>query len=225
MKFGEINYEFILVDGGSFLMGSNDGYEEEQPIHKVRLSSYYLGKTVVTQKLWKFIMGNNPSIFKGDNHPVENISWQDAQEFLHHINKLSENRFRLPTEAEWEFACRGGNLSKQFRYSGSDKLDEVGWFELNSNETTHAVGEKNPNELGFLDMNGNVSEWCSDLMNMSYYSQSPELDPKGPALGNGRSLRGGGWVTDEFDSRSACRNAFVENGKSSYCGIRLVRCF
>lgn len=153
-------------------MGSDDpeATDAEKPVHPVTLSSYSIGKYEVTQKLWEAVMGSNPSVFKGENLPVENVSWNDVQEFLRKLNEMTGKQYRLPTEAEWEFAARGGNLSKGYKYSGSDNPDMVAWHSGNSDWKTQPVGTKAPNELGIYDMSGNVEEWCEDLFD--FYNDS-----------------------------------------------------
>ncbi len=162
-----VSFDMVEVRGGTFRMGAtseqgSEVYSDEMPVHSVNLSSYYIGKTEVTQALWKAVMGSNPSYFKGDNLPVECVSWNDCQEFVRELNALTGLNFRLPTGAEWEFACRGGNNSRGYRFSGSDNFEEVTWYGGNSGQRTHPVGTKLPNELGIYDMSGNVKEWCND---------------------------------------------------------------
>ena len=140
-----------------------DADSDEKPAHQVTLSDYYIGETEVTQALWKAVMGTNPSNFKGDSNPVEKVSWNDCQEFIRKLNSLTGRTFRLPTEAEWECAARGGNQSKGYKYSGSNKIKDVAWYDGNSKDKTHAVKTKPSNELGLYDMSGNVNEWCWDL--------------------------------------------------------------
>lgn len=160
-----IKYNMVWVDGGTFRMGAtseqgsdadSDADSDEKPVHSVTLSSYYIGKTEVTQALWKAVMGSNPSYFEGDDLPVEQVSWDDCQEFIRKLNSLTGQNFRLPTEAEWEFACRGGNNSRGYKYSGSNYIDNVAWNWDNSGKKTHPVATKSPNELGIYDMSGNV---------------------------------------------------------------------
>ncbi len=202
-----IKYNMVRVEGGTFRMGATaeqdcDAYDIEKPVHSVTLSGYYIGKTEVTQALWKAVMGSNPSEFKGDNLPVENVSWYDCQEFIRKLNSLTGQNFRLPTEAEWEFACRGGNNSRGYKYSGSNYIDNVAWYTDNSGDKTHPVATKLPNELGIYDMSGNVWEWCSDLYDK--YSSGAQTNPKGPESGSRRVGRGGGWC----NLAGSCRSSF-----------------
>ncbi len=182
----------VFVKGGTFLMGS-DEYDESKPIHKVTLSDFYIGKYEVTQKEWENVMGSNPSSFKGANRPVENVSWNDVQEFIKKLNAKTGENYRLPTEAEWEYAARGGNKSRGYEYSGSNSIDEVAWYNGNSNSETHEVGQKQPNELGIYDMSGNVWEWCSDWYDENYYKNSPSRNPQGVLTETNRVFRGGSW--------------------------------
>ena len=222
------NPEMVLVEGGKFLIGSNDGEDDELPIHEVELNSFYIGKYPVTQKEWEAIMGNNPSYFKGSNLPVEKVSWNDAQEFIKLLNGKTGKRYRLPTEAEWEYAAKGGNKSRGFIFSGSNKLDDVGWYRKNSNNKTHEVGQKLPNELGVYDMSGNVWEWCSDWYDKKYYNKSEKINPHGPLeLGffsdNHRVLRGGSWYDNDNNCRSSIRYNNYPGVRYNYFGFRLAQ--
>ena len=170
----------------------SDAYSDEKPVHQVTLSDYYIGETEVTQELWQAVMGSNPSSFTGSGLlPVEYVSWDDCQTFITKLNVLTGMQFRLPTEAEWEFAARGGNSSQGYKYSGSNNIDDVAWYGSNSNYNTHEVGTKAPNELGLYDMSGNVWEWCQDWYGS--YSSSAQTNPTGPTSGSYRVFRGGGW--------------------------------
>ena len=205
-------------------------YYSECPVHSVTLSSYYIGETEVTQELWQAVMGSNPSCFNGNSqHPVERVSWDDCQTFVDKLNDLlagqlpAGRRFRLPTEAEWEYAARGGNRSRGTQYSGSSSIGDVAWYDDNSGDRTHPVKGKSPNELGLYDMTGNVWEWCEDYYDSDYYSSSPSANPQGPSSGSRRVLRGGGWNFFADFCRVAYRNYgspdFRYNGGS---GLRLA---
>ncbi len=229
----------VLVEGGTFTMGCTEeqGNCEDyaKPAHKVSLSSFRMGKYAVTQEEWILVMGDNPSTFQGLSRPVENISWEVAQEFIRKLNKLSGKRYRLPTEAEWEYAARGGRLSKGYRFSGSNNLDSVGWFVENSIKQTHKVGLKLPNEIGLYDMSGNVWEWCNDWYEDTYYAGSPYENPQGPKRGTSHVLRGGGCLTfpNACSVSNRCRfdNPGLDSSVSGalnqltgiiHCGFRLV---
>ena len=199
-----VKFEMVCVEGGSFMMGSEDGFDDEEPVHTVTLDHYAIGKTQVTQALWQAVMGSNPSNNIGATHPVEKVSWDDCQLFIEKLNQLTGKRFSLPTEAQWEFAARGGNLSKGYTYAGSNDLNSVGWYNDNSGNQTHPVGEKHPNELGLFDMSGNVWEWCWDWFDANYYSRSPERNPQGPDSGSGLVYRGG----SRWNSAESCRVSF-----------------
>jgi len=215
--------DVVFVEGGTFRMGG-DGQFDEKPIHKVRVSAFEIGKYAVTQRQWKEVMGNNPSNFRGDNLPVDQVSWHDVQEFIQKLNrKGGTDVYRLPTEAEWEFAARGGMLSCSSPYSGGSAHAEVAWSSENSGKTTHAVGTKLPNELGIYDMSGNVWEWCQDWYDKEYYVNAPTANPARPSSGSYRVLRGGSWL----DSPSYCgvsvRSLNNPGIRNSGNGFRLVR--
>ncbi len=223
---------FVLVKGGTFQMGGK-GFYNERRIHSVMLSDFYIAITEVTQKQWQKITGENPSNFKGENLPVENVSWEDCQEFIKKLNQKTGQKFRLPTEAEWEFAAKGGNKSQHFLYAGSNNIEEVAWYFENSNDSTHIVATKKPNELGIFDMAGNVGEWCEDwFYPHSYYeSDSLEINPvwKFPDEydimyrgGAKRSLRGGFWNEEAEYCRSTCRSMANPDYHESDVGCRLV---
>ena len=207
-------------------MGATDeqggNIKDQLPAHRVILSDYYIGETPVTQELWNEVMDDNPSCYKGPKKPVEMVSWNDCQEFVAKLNKLTGGKFRLPTEAEWEFAARGGVDSKGFKYAGSDCLNEVAWYAKNSDDMTHEVKTKTPNELGLYDMNGNVWEWCSDYYSPSYYSVSPKINPQGPITGSSRVNRGGSWFTDISRYRISVRDGNPEQGRYAALGLRLA---
>ena len=228
-----VKMAFVWVAPGSFRMGSDDSdaCDNEKPVHQVTLTKgYWLGKYEVTQAEWRGVMGSNPSRFKGDRRPVEQVSWSDCQEYVKMVNEyLAERgealRVRLPTEAEWEFAARGGTESKGYKYSGSDNLDAVAWHAGNSGGKMHGetydVGTKEPNELGLHDMSGNVWEWCQDWY--GDYSSDAVTDPRGPGSGDDRVLRGGGWLSTARYCRSATRNwGRPDNHSSDRLGVRLA---
>jgi formylglycine-generating enzyme required for sulfatase activity len=246
---------FVRVEGGTFQMGSNSGFDDEKPVHTVTITGFYMGKYEVTQKEWTAIMGSNPSEFKGDNLPVENVSWYDAIEYC---NRLSEkekltpaytidksqkdgnnksgvddikwtvgwnrnaNGYRLPTEAEWEYAAKGGNGSPgNYTYAGSNNVGEVAWYDENSAGSTQEVGAKNPNELGLYDMSGNVWEWCWDWYGT--YDTANQTDPIGASSGSDRVGRGGGWIDSARFVRSASRYDGNPSSRGVLLGFRIVR--
>lgn len=217
--------ELVKVEVGSFNMGATsemeNPYEDEKPIHRVTLTNnYYIGKYEVTQALWQAVMGSNPSCFKGDDLPVERVSWNDCQDFISKLNAMTGKRFRLPTEAEWEYAARGGKKSRGYQYSGSNTLGDVAWYGDNSGSKTHAVGTKQPNELGIYDMAANVEEWCQDRYGS--YSSSPQTNPTGAASGSNRVIRGGDWFFLAWDCRTSCRGFRAPGDRFNYLGLRLV---
>ncbi len=220
-KLLSVEPAMVTVEGGNFKMGSNEDYEK--PVHSVTLSSFEIGKYEVTQAQWKAVMGNNPSNFKGDDLPIENVSWNDVQDFLQKLNAKTGKNYRLPTEAEWEFAARGGAKSKIYTYSGSNSVDDVAWLNDNSNNKTHAVGTKQANELGIYDMSGNVWEWCSDWYDENYYKNSPTQNPKGPNNGDTRVLRGGSWFNNSNGCRIANRGRSDLAFRYNSIGFRVAR--
>ena len=237
----KIENNLIFVQGGIFQMGSNNGSNDEKPVHSVTVSDFYIGKYEVTQKKWKEVMGNNPSSFKGDNLPVEKVSWYDAVEFCNKKSRaegltpcytgsgknikcnFSANGYRLPTEAEWDYAAQGGNNSKGYTYAGGNTIGTVAWYTDNSGNKTHPLGTKQSNELGIYDMSGNVWEWCNDWYDEDYYSRSPKDNPKGPSSSSCRVLRGGSCSDNDY----YCRIAFRDSNKPDGCfydnGFRVVR--
>ena len=215
----------VKVEGGTFTMGAtleqgNDAASDEKPAHQVTLSDYYIGRYEVTQKEWQAVMGDNPSKFYGDNLPVDYVSWNDCQDFINKLNQLTGLKFRLPTEAEWEFAARGGKQSKGYKYSGSDNAKNIAWYEKNSGSKPHQVGTKEPNELGIYDMSGNVGEWCGDWYGR--YSSSAQTNPTGPSSGSGRVLRGGGWSRDAGYCRVSDRSLINPSIRGNFSGFRVV---
>ena len=179
-----------------------------------------MGETEVTQELWQAVMGSNPSYFIGSQRPVEQVSWNDCQEFIEKLNTLTGEKFRLPTEAEWEYAARGGNKSKGYEYAGSDNVGDVAWYTDNSKSSTHEVKGKLPNELGLYDMSGNVWEWCSDWYGA--YSSGAQVDPAGPASGSTRVRRGGSWSSDAAYCRVFYRSGITPTAALTYNGLRFV---
>jgi formylglycine-generating enzyme required for sulfatase activity len=262
----DIPAEMVFVEGGTFQMGSNNGHDNEKPVHSVTVDDFYIGKYEVTQKERQEVMGNNPSNFKGDNRPVEEVSWYNAVEFCNKKSEMegfekcysgsgdnikcdfTKNGYRLPTEAEWEYAARGGIESDNanYRYAGSNNLAEVAWYEDNSGDKTHPVGKKQPNELGLYDMSGNVWEWCWDwygnysssshtnntglllkILATPYwygnYSSSSHTNPRGASSGSYRVARGGSWGGHAGDCRVADRGSGAPDRSSSHIGFRLAR--
>ncbi len=214
--------EMIFIIGGRFNMGSNKE-NDEKPIHNVFLNDFYISKYEVTQKQWRDVMHNNPSSFSGcDNCPVEQVSWNDVQEFIEKLNRKTGKNFRLPTEAEWEYAAKGGAKSSGYKYSGSNSLSNIGWYRDNSGRKTHSVGKKNANELGIFDMSGNVWEWCSDVYDNNYYANTSHINPQGLSSGSYRVGRGGGWGSGNNLSRVANRRHWDSSYSSSFVGFRLV---
>ena len=223
-----VSFTMIAVEGGTFQMGAtseqgSDASDSEKPAHNVTLSEYYIGETEVTQELWEAVMGNNPSYYSGySQRPVEKVSWNDCQEFITKLNNLTGKNFRLPTEAEWEYAARGGNKSKGYKYSGSNTVGDVAWYDSNSSSRTHDVKTKQANELGIYDMSGNVWEWCQDWYDSNYYSSSPVNNPTGPTSGYSRVLRGGGWYSLARGCRVSHRGGNHPGSMSNLYGLRLA---
>ena len=226
-----VSFTMIYVQGGTFNMGAilederGMASSSEYPVHRVTLSGYYIGQTEVTQELWQAVMGNNPSFTKGNKRPVEYVTWYECQTFINKLNSLTGQNFRLPTEAEWEFAARGGSKSRGYMYSGSNILGNVAWYIDNGGRMTgktHDVATKAPNELGIYDMSGNVNEWCQDWYSSSYYSCSPSNNPKGPSSMTKRVLRGGYIGNYAQDCRVASRTGNSPTNGSSRDGLRLA---
>ncbi|MFH0782750.1 MAG: SUMF1/EgtB/PvdO family nonheme iron enzyme [Pseudomonadota bacterium] len=214
--------EFVYVPKGCFQMGDTfgDGGVDEKPVHEVCVDGFFIGKYEVTQGEYTRIIGSNPSQFKkGDRYPVEQVSWDDAQAFIRNLNDKSGKSYRLPTEAEWEYAARSGGRKE--KYAGADSPDAVAWYTSNSGGSTHSVGSKSPNGLGLYDMSGNVWEWCQDRSDSSYYNNSPRDNPQGPSSGVYRVLRGGGWYYVPGRVRAAIRGRRAP-GHRDFPGFRLV---
>ena len=227
--------EMISVKGGTFTMGSTEGGPDEHPTHQVTVSDFMIGKYEVTQELWESVMGNNPSDFKGSKKPVEYVGWYDVVEFCNQFSEkqglqkvysgsgdkivcdFNLNGYRLPTEAEWEYAAKGGNKSKGYRYSGSNNIDAIAWYDGDLGSTTNDVGRKNPNELGIYDMSGNVWEWCWDRYGT--YNSGNQTNPKGASSGSDRVFRGGSW----YGSAGNCRVTYRSKGRTILLGFRVVR--
>ncbi|NCD35416.1 MAG: formylglycine-generating enzyme family protein [Spartobacteria bacterium] len=223
---GGVTLEMVYVEPGTFMMGSpmsEAGRRENEVQHRVTLTKgYWIGKYEVTQEQWGAIMGTNPATFKGAMNPVETVSWDDCKAFIEKLNmRSSGDTFRLPTEAEWEFAARGGNKSRGTVYSGGNELNAVGWYEGNSGRQAHEVGTKAPNELGIYDMSGNVWEWCSDWY--GDYSVLAQVDPDGAKKGSIRVKRGGSWGNYADFCRVASRYHYAPSNSHDGYGFRLAR--
>ncbi len=221
-----VSFKMIKVEGGTFTMGTNDDETEafnSKPAHQVSLSTFLIGQTEVTQELWEAVLDRKPSVDRGKLQPVESISYYDCMNFLMKLNELTGMNFRLPTEAEWEYAARGGNLSKGFLYSGSNDPLKVAWFYDNSGDPVprhHPVAKMAPNELGIYDMSGNVAEWCMDWSGV--YSPEPQTNPTGPSTGTNRVIRGGSYNNNVLLSRVASRYYEYPNKRSINIGLRLA---
>ena len=233
-----VTFKMVAIEGGTFTMGmtaeqESDAFDVEQPAHEVTLSSYLIGQTEVTQALWQAVMGSNPSYFSSRNNyatnlqrPVEFVSWNDCQTFITKLNQLTGRKFHLPTEAEWEFAARGGNQSKGYKYSGSNNPDDVAWYSVPLQTSgivgygTQTVATKAPNELGLYDMSGNVWEWCQDWFDR--YSSDAQTNPVGPSTGYNRVSRGGSWLNFAYSCRVSCRASFDPTRKIDCVGLRLA---
>lgn len=219
-------FRMLPVVGGVFSMGcvrpsNHYDYDSELPIHDVTLSDFYMGQYEVTQQLWHAVMGNNPSFWTGDSLPVEQVSWNDVQLFIARLSQITGRRFRLPTEAEWEYAARGGAKGFGYAFPGTDQMPlDYAWYGSNSQGHTHPVGQKLPNELGLYDMAGNVWEWCSDWMGR--YDDQPQVDPRGPRSGENRILRGGSINSPSFGCRVSDRSWYLPGNGYRYYGFRLV---
>jgi len=233
---GGVKMETMLIPAGAFTMGSGKGpFENEKPAHRVAISRpFYLGEYPVTQEQWQAIMGTDPSRFKGAKRPVEGVSWKDAQEFCRAVSAKVGKTVRLPTEAEWEFACRAGSATDYCFGDSEAALAKYAWYEGNSSGATHPVGQKKSNAWGLYDMHGNVWEWCRDWYDPKYYANSPHVDPQGPARSNlgAHVLRAGAWHVEASYCRSAGRGGDFpcgEGGPGSWndagrSGLRIVVC-
>jgi formylglycine-generating enzyme required for sulfatase activity len=240
-----LNIDMVAVQGGTFTMGctseqSGDCFDTEKPAHQVTVSDYYIGKYEVTQAQWRAVMGTTvrqqrdkadtnllivagdsfPIVGEGDNYPMYYVSWNDAQEFVSKLNSMTGKKYRLPTEAEWEYAARGGKKSQGYKYSGGNMVGSVAWFAGNSGNSTHAVGTKSSNELGIFDMSGNVREWCSDWKGA--YNSSAQTDPKGASSGSYRVNRGGSWLIFAGGERVSERADDTPGRRYYYLGFRLA---
>ena len=227
LRVGNVVYNMKRVEGGTFTMGAtaemSEPFDDEKPTHQVTLSSYSIGETEVTQALWQAVMGSNPSSFKGDNLPVERVSWDDCQIFINKLNNLTGQRFRLPTEAEWEFAARGGKKSNHTQYSGSDNIDEVAWYRNGSQQSdVHPVALKKANELRLYDMSGNVLEWCQD--DYVEYSRKAQTNPEGKSSGLKKVIRGGSYGSIANACRTSNRywKEAVNKNLGYFYGFRLA---
>jgi len=225
--------EMILVQGGTFWMGCTaeqgkdcekedvpSEVQNEIPVHEVTVSSFYIAKFVITQAQWRAVMGDNPSHFKGDSLPVEQVSWNDTQKFLRRLNSATGKQYRLPTEEEWEFAARGGDKSDGYKYSGSNNVDDVAWYEINSGGSAHPVGTKQPNELGIYDMSGNVWEWCEDIVD--YYPGHQYHGISDAPSWKNRRLRGGSWERPSVRSRVSERGGVKPDFRWKAIGFRVA---
>jgi formylglycine-generating enzyme len=234
----DFSIPMTYVQGGSFQMGSDSGYSDEKPVHTVTVDSFYMGTYEITQDIYEEVMGSNPSYRKGDQLPVENVSWYDAAAFCNALSRLEGRQeaytisgtnvsvnwessgYRLPTEAEWEYAARGGNQSRGYTYAGSNTVGDVAWYDDNSGGRTHPVGEKQANELGLYDMSGNVWEWCWDWYGS--YSGGVQTNPTGPSSGSTRVLRGGRWYDSARYVRAANRSRYAPSDRGSNIGFRVL---
>ncbi len=220
-----VSFTMVRVQGGTFTMGctaeqGEDCVSDESPSHRVELSDYSIGEAEVTQALWRAVMGNNPSDFKDcDECPVEMVSWEDAQDFIKKLNTLTGKTYRLPTEAEWEYAARGGNKSRGYKYSGSNEIGEVAWCD-DPDFKLHAAKGKKANELGLYDMSGNVLEWCSDWY--GDYTSGRQTNPKGPVAGSDRVYRGGCFLDASLNCRVSSRIGNAPDFRTFTVGLRLA---
>jgi len=219
-------FSLVAVEGGTFSMGStgSDAIYNERPVHSVTLSSFHIAQVEVTQALWSAVMGNNPSYYKGDNLPVHRVTWDNCQKFITKLNALTGFEFRMPTEAEWEYAARGGQLTHGYKYAGSNSLDDVAWYMANAGSQPLAVATKLPNELGLYDMSGNVREWCQDYY--ADYTGTSQVDPTGPTqdevIFKSRVNRGGAYNNAATGCRVTSRSDLQQTNSSMSIGMRLA---
>jgi formylglycine-generating enzyme required for sulfatase activity len=221
-----LGMDFVLIPAGAFPMGSTDRLEEERPIHEVQISKpFYLSRYPVTQAQWEAMRGGNPSYFQGDgNLPVDSVSWNDVREFIRLLKREEGgSAYRLPTEAEWEYACRAGSADTYCFGNNVHQLGEYAWYEENAGGQSHPVGQRKPNVWGLYDMHGNVYEWVHDWYETTYYQRSPARDPSGPSWGSDRVNRGGCWGHDAWACRSARRGRLTPDARASDTGFRLAR--
>ena len=219
-----VSFTMVPVEGGTFRMGAiitaPGAYTFEKPDHDVTLHDFKIGQVEVTQELWEAVMGSNPSRFKGTQLPVEQVSWDDCQAFIAKLNELTGMNFRLPTEAEWEYAARGGNKSQGTMFAGGANCPDVAWCSTNADNTTHEVAQKQANELGLYDMSGNVNEWCNDFY--ARYTTAAQTDPQGPVAGTGMVYRGGCYNEGARLCRITYRSSQLSGYRSSRIGLRLA---
>lgn len=224
--FSNMLENMVFVDGGSFMMGDNNpehrDSHDNKPAHWVEINPFFIGRFEVTQEEWEIVMGENPASFKGEDLPVENVSWNDISQFIDKLNELTGMEFRLPSEAEWEYAAKGGKYAMGYDFAGSDFIKAVAWFKSNSKNTTHPVGSKRPNELGIFDMSGNVAEWCYDTYERNYYEKMVNDNPKGPDTRENKVNRGGGWLMDESYQKVDARNVNSADERNPSLGFRLA---
>lgn len=221
----ELIDNMVRVEGSTFMMGATpeqgeEAFNDEKPTHRVTLSTFYIGRYPVTQEQWKAVMGSNPSYFQGERHPVEQVNWMDCQDFVQKLSEMTGMTFRLPTEAEWEYAARGGKKSKGYKYSGGDLLPQVAWYNDNSGSTSHEIGQKSPNELGLYDMSGNIWEWVQDWK--GDFTEGDQINPTGPETGDERICRGGGWNREHDRCRVSYRGDDLPDLRYRSLGLRVV---
>ncbi len=226
-----LGIDFVLIPAGSFQMGLapdellHQRYLDARPKHRVKISRpFYMSRHEITQRQWRVVMGENPGFFKGKNRPIENVTWDQVQEFIRRLNLRDNTRsYRLPTEAEWEYACRAGTLTQYCFGNDPEQLDLYGWFCRNSDFETHPVGKLRPNAWGLYDMHGNAAEWCQDWYGGNSYADGSEIDPGGSPGGTEKVIRGGSWEHAASYCRSAARIHYIPNDASTFVGFRLVK--